>query len=157
MESARKLQELKPHIDALNKKHKDDKKKLQEEQMKLYKEHGVNPAGGCLPLLVSFPILIALYNLFFQILTNGDLAKVAEEINKVVYFPLLKISSLDLSFFGLSLAHKPSEWQKFGWWFLLIPLFPRGEETLFLKLRLPYFLKKPDRVHMTCYIPADLE
>jgi YidC/Oxa1 family membrane protein insertase len=58
MESARKMQAIKPHLDELHKKHKDDRKKLQEEQMRLYQEHGINPAAGCLPLLISFPILI---------------------------------------------------------------------------------------------------
>src|SRR3989344_6905356 len=72
MESARKMQMIKPHIDELNKKHKDDKKKLQEEHMKLYKQHGINPAAGCLPLLLSFPILIALYQVFLQVLGNGN-------------------------------------------------------------------------------------
>jgi len=45
----------------LQKKHKDDKTKLQQEQMALYKEMGINPLGGCLPTLIQFPIIIGLY------------------------------------------------------------------------------------------------
>ena len=53
LKSAKKMQDLKPRIDELNKKHKDDKTKLQQAQLNLYKEAGVNPAAGCLPLLVQ--------------------------------------------------------------------------------------------------------
>src|SRR3989344_491222 len=61
LKAAKKMANLKPHLDALSAKHKDDKKKLQQAQLDLYKQHGVNPAAGCLPLLVQMPILIALY------------------------------------------------------------------------------------------------
>ena len=64
MKSAKKMQNLKPHLDAINAKHKDDKKALQQAQLDLYKQHGVNPAAGCLPLLIQMPVLIALYNVF---------------------------------------------------------------------------------------------
>lgn len=121
IKSAHKLNKLKPHLDELSKKHKGDKQRLHQEQLKLYQEAGINPAAGCLPLLIQMPILIALYNLFFRLLNSSNLTLVTEEINKVVYFPFLKISSLDLSFFGLNLASKPSDWQKIGWWLLAVP------------------------------------
>jgi len=47
METASKMQELKPHLDKLSVKHKNDKKQLQQEQMKLYQQAGINPASGC--------------------------------------------------------------------------------------------------------------
>lgn len=146
LKSAQKLSKLKPQMDKLQERFKNDKQQLHAEQMKLYKEAGVNPAAGCLPLLVQMPILIALYNLFFQILTNGNLTKVVEEINKVVYFPLLKISSLDLSFFGMSLAHKPSEWQKLGWWFLLIPVITAALQYWQTKMMMPAAQKAPSSI-----------
>jgi YidC/Oxa1 family membrane protein insertase len=122
LKNTQKMGKLKPELDELAKAFKDDKQRLYQEQMKLYKEHGINPAAGCLPLLLQMPILIGLYNLFYKLLTNGDLGAVVGEINKVLYLPILKIDSLDLSFFGLNLAAKPSEWQKFGWFLLLVPL-----------------------------------
>ena len=85
MKSAKKMATIKPHMDALNVKHKGDKQGLQQAQLALYKEHGVNPAAGCLPLLIQMPVLIALYNVFYQVLNNGNLQKVAEEINQVMY------------------------------------------------------------------------
>ena len=122
LRSARKMAKLKPHLDALNVKHKNDKQALQQAQLALYKEHGVNPAAGCLPLLIQMPVLIALYSVFYQVLNSGNLAKELAIINKVVYSPTLHLKTLDLSFFGLNLAVKPSQWQHFGWWLLAIPL-----------------------------------
>lgn len=61
MHSTRKMQRLQPKIEELKKKYKNDPQKQQAEMMKLYKESGVNTLGGCLPLLVQMPVLIALY------------------------------------------------------------------------------------------------
>lgn len=122
LRSAKKMAAMKPHLDALHVKHKNDKTALQQAQMALYKEHGVNPAAGCLPLLIQMPVLIALYNVFYQVLNNGNLQKVVEEINQVAYAPWLHVSTLDLSFFGVNLGLKPSAWQTDGWWLLSIPV-----------------------------------
>lgn len=124
--SAKKMAELKPELDGLTKKHKGDRQRLQQAQLELYKKHGLNPAAGCLPLLLQMPVFIALYQVFWQILGNGNLGQVIKDINKIVYHPWLKIVSLDLSFFGLNLAEKPSNWQKAGWWLLTIPLITAG-------------------------------
>ena len=56
-----KMQKLQPQLATLKEKYKGDAKKIQAETMKLYKEHGVNPMGGCLPMLLQMPILIALF------------------------------------------------------------------------------------------------
>jgi YidC/Oxa1 family membrane protein insertase len=61
IKSMQNMQALQPKLKELQKKYKGNKPKLQEEQMKLYKDAGVNPLGGCLPLLLQFPILIAMY------------------------------------------------------------------------------------------------
>lgn len=61
MQSMKAMQKLQPQIAALKEKYKDDQKKLNEEQMALFKAHKVNPAGGCLPMLVQLPVFIALY------------------------------------------------------------------------------------------------
>ena len=58
------MQDLQPKLQALQKKHKDDREKLTQETMKLYKEAGVNPAGGCLPMLLQMPIFIILWRIF---------------------------------------------------------------------------------------------
>jgi YidC/Oxa1 family membrane protein insertase len=122
LKSAKKMQDLKPHLDALAAKHKDDKTALQQAQMALYKEQGINPAAGCLPLIIQMPVLIALYNVFYQVLNAGNITKIIGEINKIVYFPVLKLDQLSLDFFGTNLAVKPSQWQTHGWWLLAIPV-----------------------------------
>lgn len=70
LRAARAMQNLQPELDGLKKKHKD-KKKLQEEQLKLYRKHGVNPAAGCLPQLLQLLILIALYQVFIDFIRTG--------------------------------------------------------------------------------------
>ncbi|MBC3797762.1 YidC/Oxa1 family membrane protein insertase [Acetobacterium tundrae] len=59
--SMKDMQRLQPELQKLQKKFKNNKEKLNEETLKLYKTFKVNPAGGCLPLLIQFPILIGLY------------------------------------------------------------------------------------------------
>jgi YidC/Oxa1 family membrane protein insertase len=64
MRSMKKMQALQPLMNEIREKYKDDPQKMNQQIMNLYKEYGVNPAGGCLPLLLQFPILIALYTVF---------------------------------------------------------------------------------------------
>lgn len=137
LKSAKKMQQLKPHLDALSAKHKENKQALQQAQLDLYKEHGVNPAAGCLPLLIQMPVLIALYNVFYQVLQNGNIGKLVTDINHIVYAPWLRITALDFSFFGVSLGVKPSQWQSAGWWLLLIPVITAALQYWQSKLMLP--------------------
>lgn len=62
--SMRKMQKLQPKIAELKQKYKDDPQKVQKETMKLYQTYGINPAGGCLPMLLQMPILFALFTFF---------------------------------------------------------------------------------------------
>jgi YidC/Oxa1 family membrane protein insertase len=57
----------------IQEKYKDNKQKLQEEQMKLYQELGINPLGGCLPLLIQFPIIIGLYQAIIRTMASAPL------------------------------------------------------------------------------------
>ena len=61
IKSMQSMQALQPKIKEIQKKYKNNKPKAQEETMRLYKEAGVNPLGGCLPVLAQFPLLIAMY------------------------------------------------------------------------------------------------
>jgi YidC/Oxa1 family membrane protein insertase len=62
MRSMKEMAKLKPKITALQEKYKDDKNRLNQEMMGLYKAHGVNPLSGCLPMLLQMPIWFALYS-----------------------------------------------------------------------------------------------
>jgi YidC/Oxa1 family membrane protein insertase len=55
-------QALQPKVKEIQRKYKGNRQKIQEQQMKLYQEYGVSPFGGCLPVLLQFPILIAMYS-----------------------------------------------------------------------------------------------
>jgi YidC/Oxa1 family membrane protein insertase len=56
------MQRLQPELKRIQQKYKGDRQKMNEEMMRLYREHGVNPFGGCLPLLMQAPVFIALYS-----------------------------------------------------------------------------------------------
>jgi YidC/Oxa1 family membrane protein insertase len=60
-ESMKKMQEIQPKLKALQEKYKKDKEKLNQATMQMYKEEGVNPLAGCLPLVVQMPVFFALY------------------------------------------------------------------------------------------------
>ncbi|MBE7035768.1 MAG: YidC/Oxa1 family membrane protein insertase [Ruminococcaceae bacterium] len=88
--SMSKMQAIQPRLQELQKKYQYDQEKLNQETMKLYKDNNVSPMGGCLPLLIQFPLLIALYNIIRSPLTyvmqlgqNGgpSIAEIAEVMN----------------------------------------------------------------------------
>jgi YidC/Oxa1 family membrane protein insertase len=62
LRSMRAMQEIQPKVQAIQERYKNNPQKKQEETMALYRKYGVNPMGGCLPMLVQIPIFIALYN-----------------------------------------------------------------------------------------------
>jgi len=105
LKSAQVIQELAPELEKLKKKNKDDKQKLAQAQMELYKKHGVNPAAGCLPQILQFIILISLYRTFSQVI-RADGVSVIENINKSLYsFVKLPLGThLDLTFLYLDLS-----------------------------------------------------
>jgi len=70
--SLQAIQRIQPKLKALQEKYKGDKEKLQQEMMKFYAEHKVNPFGGCLPLLLQLPVFIALFRM---LMANDALKK----------------------------------------------------------------------------------
>lgn len=64
MKSMKKMSQLNPKITSIREKYKDDPVKANQQIMKLYKEEKINPAGGCLPMLLQLPILYALFGVF---------------------------------------------------------------------------------------------
>jgi len=122
MKSAKLMQQIAPHLSTIKEKHKDDRKKQQEEMMKLYKEHGVNPAAGCLPLLIQLPVIWSLYHVLSKIVSQDSVA-VMKDLNASAYFEWMKVSEpLHTSFFGLNLAHSPSKDFSVAPYLVLIPV-----------------------------------
>lgn len=88
--SMQDTQKIQPELAQVREKYKNDKQKLNEETMKLYQKHGVNPAGGCFPLLIQFPIIIGLYQAIIKPLTYmfglsaEQLEMLIEKVNEVL-------------------------------------------------------------------------
>jgi YidC/Oxa1 family membrane protein insertase len=89
MNSMKKIKEIEPLVKKLKDKYKNDQKGLMSAQAELYKQKGINPSSGCLPYILQIVIIIALFNVFTQVLSqNGD---TLSKLNNLLYAPL-KIS-----------------------------------------------------------------
>lgn len=77
MRSMKAMAALKPEMEALQKKYGDDRQKMQQAQMELFKRHGVNPLAGCLPMLLQMPIWMGLYRMLSH----------AGELHQAVFIP----------------------------------------------------------------------
>ncbi|MBV8654473.1 MAG: membrane protein insertase YidC, partial [Candidatus Eremiobacteraeota bacterium] len=64
------MQKLSPQVKALQTRYKDDPQRLQQEQMKLFRENGANPLAGCWPMLVQYPVIISVY---YVVMNHRDL------------------------------------------------------------------------------------
>lgn len=97
--SMRKMQKLRPEIERLKKQYENDRERQQLEQMKLFREQGVNPLGGCLPLLLQMPIWFALYRTLW---TSVDLYQQPflwiSDLTAAEPFPFLAIAVGGLTF-----------------------------------------------------------
>lgn len=136
--ASKKMQELNPHLASLKELHKGDAKRLQEETMKLYKEHGFNPASGCLLLLVQIPIIWGLYSVLTKIVgLSAD--KIVSEVNKVLYLDSLHlVRPWSSDFFGISLSQSPSSLiQTMGVLVLLVPLLTGFLQFIQSKMMIP--------------------
>jgi len=129
LKSVKKQRELQPQIDKLKKKYKYDKKKQAELQMKLMKEHGVNPASGCYTMIITILIFTALYSVIRQITQVTDLTT----INARMYIDFLEFSSLEqlsTKFFYLDLA-KPDR-------FFIMATLAGVTQFIMAKMNMPY-------------------
>ena len=143
LKASLKMQKISPHLSKLKERHKGDAKKMQEETMRLYKEHGINPAAGCLPVLIQLPIIWALYSVLQRMVTLKPEAAIAE-VNKIVYFDFLKLKNAwDISFFGLPLGEMPSKIMSFNNLFavssliLLVPILTGVFQFILSKMMIP--------------------
>lgn len=85
LKNAKLQSELKPNIDKLKKKYKDDKQGFMKAQAELFKQKGFNPWAGCLPQLAQLVVLYAFFGVFNHALTAGSMA---ESLNTLLYEPL---------------------------------------------------------------------
>lgn len=95
LKSQRAMQRLQPELDALKLKHANDQQRLAQETMALWKKHKVSPLGSCLPLLLQFPILIALFYVIRDGLNLVDPQVIYEGLQN------FDVSSVNVRFLGL--------------------------------------------------------
>lgn len=102
LRSTKKIQDLKPELDELKEKYNKDKQKLAQKQMELYKERGINPAAGFLPMIIQLLIVIALYQAFNKVIF---LSEDVSQLNQLLY-PFVQLKNpnpLNTKFLYLSL------------------------------------------------------
>ena len=112
LKSSRAMQELAPRLKELQARHRNDPQALMAAQQALYKEHGVSPVSGCLPLVVQMPFIYALYYAFFAVLQTKTVNGVPEtaaahlaRINADIYPFIPHLTQMpDMHFFWTSLA-----------------------------------------------------
>ena len=114
--SMRKMSALAPKMQELKEKYKDDPTRMNQEVMKLYKEHGVNPVGGCLPMMIQIPIFFGLFSMLGQ----------AAELRNASFLWVHDLSQPD------TVAHIPG----IGWPINILPLI-MGATNLWLMRMTP--------------------
>ncbi len=135
LSTAKKMQDIKPELDKITKKYKGDQKKLQQEQMRIYQEAGINPAAGCLFAIIQIPIFLSLYQTLQLFLRTDNPAEVVQQINNDLYFPALRIESIDPNFFGINLAVSPASAGSLL--FLIFPIITAALQYYQTKVTLP--------------------
>ncbi|MDK2933571.1 MAG: YidC/Oxa1 family rane protein insertase [Clostridiales bacterium] len=112
------MQKIQPILADIQKKYKKDKEKLNVETMKVYQEHKVNPAAGCLPLLIQLPIIFGLYRVIYQPLTyilkmtQEEIEKMGQALTPPISYKneiaiAEQMKNINLEFLGLNLAQTP--------------------------------------------------
>ena len=104
IKSQRAMQAIQPEMKAIQKKYKEDKEKQAKELMALYQRRKVNPFSGCVPLLVQFPVLIALYHVFINGFKEESLAILYPFVSNPGYLNPISFGIINLSETNLCLA-----------------------------------------------------
>ncbi|MDL1899971.1 YidC/Oxa1 family membrane protein insertase [Anaerolineae bacterium CFX9] len=106
MRSSAAMTELQPELKKLQEKYKGDREKIAQEQMRLYREYGVNPLGGCLPLLIQFPIFIGLYQAIIHALAASP-TQLLDLSGRLLIPGLDNVIPLNNMWLGMNLTQPP--------------------------------------------------
>jgi len=129
LKTMQKQRDLQPELTKLKKKYKYDKKKMAEAQMKLFKEHGLNPASGCISQIAMIIVLIALYNVIRTFSVDVDI----NTLNDLIYFASQRFAegaSIDTSFWYMDLGNKDP--------YFVLPVLAGVFQLLTSKMMQPY-------------------
>jgi len=132
LKAQKRMQKIQPQLDALKEKYKNDQPRLAQESMKLWKQYKVNPMDSCLPMLIQFPILIALFYVVKNGLTTAD---------PNLFYGSLKsfdMSTVNTQFYNLFDLTKTSA--------IVLPVIVGGLQFVQMKLTFAKAKKKTDKV-----------
>ena len=105
--SSKAMQKIQPQLKKLREKHKGDREKFSQAQMALYREHKINPLGGCLPLVIQMPILLGLYSSIMNVLASTPTQLIA--LNDRLLLPSLgTLVPLEKVWLGMDLTLAPT-------------------------------------------------
>lgn len=131
--SSKAMQEVQPQLRKLQEKYKNDREALAKAQMDLYREHGINPLAGCLPLFIQLPILIALYQAIIYGLASTP-TQLIELSSRLLIPGLDSLVPLNNSWLGMDLTQPPTANPV---WALALPALVLMTTWLQSKLTLP--------------------
>lgn len=134
---AEQMEVMRPKLEAIQKKYKGNAQKIQQEQLKLYQEHGINPASGCLLAIIQIPLVIALYQVLLSVFQDNNLSHISELTKSIAYFDFLRITHIDPMFLGFNLGVAPSTFQQNGYLYLILPALTAFLQYYQLKLTQP--------------------
>lgn len=146
MESMKRIREMEPQLSKLRKKFGSDKLKLSQAQAELYKQNKINPTAGCLPYILQFIVLIAMFGVFTKVFANGESV---QNINDQL-LPFLKFSqneTINTRFLYMDIS-KPDTFNIPGIKFGLPGLFlilATVAQFLSVKITSPY-IKKEEQI-----------
>jgi YidC/Oxa1 family membrane protein insertase len=106
LKGQKKMQEMtqSKRYQEVQKKYKDDREKLAQEQMKLYKEMGINPLGSCLPLVIQFPIMIGLYQAVALAMASAPVQLLNLSRSLYTFIPASQLIPLNPQFLWMNLG-----------------------------------------------------
>ncbi|MEN8097843.1 MAG: YidC/Oxa1 family membrane protein insertase, partial [Chloroflexota bacterium] len=125
--SSRAMQEIQPELDKLKKKYGNDKEKFAQAQMDLYRKHNVNPVSGCLPLLLTLPIMFGLYRAIIASLASTPLQLMELSQRLYAFLPnLTQLIPLNNKWLGINLAMPPGGTQPWYAYALILLVVATG-------------------------------
>lgn len=136
-QSMKRMQELQPKIQKMRDKYKDDQAKQSQEMMALYKEHKINPLGGCLPLVIQMPVFIALFQVLRKTIELRQ-APFIGWIDDLSRPDVLFHMPFSLPFLGDAFSLLPFLMAASMWWQTKIsqPTVPQGEGAMAMNARM---------------------
>jgi YidC/Oxa1 family membrane protein insertase len=123
LRSNRRLQELQPQIKELQRKYGKEPQKLQEETLRMYREHKINPAGGCLPLLLQLPIFFGVYQAVYNLMGPNQQQYLSQSVRDLLADPAVAQLFATPLFGVIQLGEATWGQNGFnGWAYLVLPI-----------------------------------